>query len=1291
MVRETRHLWVGNLPENIREEEIVKHFTRYGRVESVKILPKRSQEGGRAAFVDFVDIRSATKAHESVNRIGDREMRTDYNEPGNAGSLSRLHGHTDPPARTTSNSAPGSPVQRRRFDRRTEGASDGRYSGRSQTFYQDAYSDDEGAAPRVASGGGSGSGGSVNRARPRSGRDHRRQPYSHGQEPRRSTHKPEAYRDQDPSPDHSSGSESGSESSRSRSQSPSSSGSSSSEEGSRGESVHATAPSSEAPPSTNRTSALCLRNISLRSGDGSLRDGLYHEFKKHGDVSRIFVNGQGSSRYAIVHFRRPEDAERALEACRGKMFLGAEMDLQYSQDDRYESSDHPPRHRSHASSMVDDEFDPGCTRTLFVGNIEKTTTFSDLKEAFERYGEIVDVDIKKQAGNNPYAFIQFVDLSSAIQARRRMDREFVGRNRVKVGFGKVSPINTIWVGGLSGLNDQQIERHFSRYGRVTRVVVNRPREQALVSFDSVESASIAQGEMKGRSMFGRRVRVEFVSRDSRQLFFDALQRSAPSDGSSSSSRRYEPSSPRSRGRGGGYYDNRWEGRGRGGGRGNMRRDMSNQRPWQRGGGEYEYSEGGGYKRGHGRYRQPYEGGGYESDDYDQELRDYKYSQQREREKEQGRQRHDRSGRDRDREDGNYSGNERFYPENQERWREDRSSSDSYEESRARKDARPREVPDEYDRERAGYSEDDDHASLHSKPSSRDIEQDEKRVKRKEKRKRKPRSPSPEGEAVEGKEALSDGEETEEKRVFEEKKTRKIKSGEAEIALKDKEAEAEERVWDERRVHGNGTKTEEIGVKDGEKELAPASPPQEKGIKKKEKKDAKKRKKHKRIRGSLGEEEEERELEEETARMEEAAGQEAVADLAMPVNKTRVSSDTDLQRLENRDTAVPENNRLDRAEFENEKLPRRHSSDERLRKEEREFSRESVNRSPRKSHRDERRGDWEKTDVVKAKRRRTSEGESPPPPPPPPPPPREAVEGYLPPEMLPRVGPPPDGLPAQMVRPPYDMAPAPPVRYEPPIYDGSRTVPVVASPAATLSPVPPAGIPLNPVVVVPPNVSTPPLAVHSPGVPLGVPAVPTLASPQGLPPPPPPHPDYTPPPVQQPNTDTLLDLLRRYPVVWQGLLALKNDSAAVQMHYLAGNGRLAEVSLPQAPANGIGGVPPPIRIAQRMKLEPSQLEGVIRRMQSDKDHCLLLALPCGRDPLDVHKQTRALKSGFINYLQIKQAAGIINVARPGSAQPSYVLHIFPPCDFAHEHLARVSPDLLDSAADSGHLMVVVASV
>lgn len=1155
---------------------------------------------------------------------------------------------------------------------------DGRYGGRPH--YQEGYSDEESAGSRAPSGTGltSGGGSSASRSRPvtSSNRDHRR-PQSYNQEPRRSSHKPKAYRDQEPSPDHSSGSESNSESSHSRSQSPSSSGSSSSEEGSRDESVHGTAPSSEPPQGSNRSSALCLRNISARSGDSSVRDGLYHEFKKHGDVVRIFVNGQGSSRYAIVHFRRPEDAERGFDACCGKMFLGSEMDLQYWQDDRYDSSDHPPRHRSHAGSLMDDDFDPGCTRTLFVGNIEKTTTFSDLKEAFERYGEIVDVDIKKQAGNNPYAFIQFVELSSAIQARRRMDREFVGRNRVKVGFGKVSPINTIWVGGLNGLNEQQIERHFGRYGRVTKVVVNRAKEQALVSFDSVESASIAQGEMKGRSMFGRRVRVEFVSRDSRQLFYDALQRTTPSDGGS---RRYEPSSPRSRGRGGavGYYDNRWD---RGRGRGNTRRDMSNHRPWHRG--EYDYPEGGGYhQRAHARYRGPYEAG-YDSDDYDQELRDYNYSRQREREKEQVRQRHERGGRGRDREDGSYSGNERFYPDNQDRWRDDRSSTGSFEDSRERKDTRPREFPDEHDRERGGYSEDEERASLQSKPSSRDVEQGEKRSKRKEKKKRKPRSPTPEVGAVEEKEVLSAGEGNEEKESDDDK-MKKEQAGDGVITGKGNDRERE---WDEARVQGNGTNTEEeLPVKDsGEKAPAPSSPPPpEKGVKRKDKKE--KRKKHKRIRGSLGEEEEEREMEQEAARLEEAASRGAV-DMGLPVIKQKTSVDSESQSLDSRDIhSAPESNRYDQPEFD-EKPPRRHSADERPSKEERDFSRETENRSPRnKPHRDERRRDWENKDGTRPKRRRTSSGESPPPPPPPPPPPREVGEA-LPPhvDMLPRVGPPaPDGLGTQMIRPSYDVAPAP-VRYDTQLYETNRAVPLGASPA---------GIPLNPTGVAPPNIGTPPLAVHSPGVPIGVPPVPALASPQGVaPPPPPPHPDYnTPPPApQQSNADTLLDLLRRYPVVWQGLLALKNDSAAVQMHYLAGNGRLAEVSLPQAPANGVGSVPPPIRIAQRMRLEPSQLEGVIRRMQSDKDHCLLLALPCGRDPLDVHTQTRALKSGFINYLQQKQAAGIINVARPGSTQPSYVLHIFPPCDFAQEHLARVSPDLLDSAADSGHLMVVVASV
>uniref|UniRef100_A0A667I9T2 Spen family transcriptional repressor n=1 Tax=Lynx canadensis TaxID=61383 RepID=A0A667I9T2_LYNCA len=183
----------------------------------------------------------------------------------------------------------------------------------------------------------------------------------------------------------------------------------------------------------------------------------------------------------------------------------------------------------------------------------------------------------------------------------------------------------------------------------------------------------------------------------------------------------------------------------------------------------------------------------------------------------------------------------------------------------------------------------------------------------------------------------------------------------------------------------------------------------------------------------------------------------------------------------------------------------------------------------------------------------------------------------------------------------------------------------------------------------------------------------------------PKPDSSPHLTSQRPVD-MVQLLKKYPIVWQGLLALKNDTAAVQLHFVSGNNVLAHRSLPLSE----GG--PPLRIAQRMRLETSQLEGVARRMTVETDYCLLLALPCGRDQEDVVSQTESLKAAFITYLQAKQAAGIINVPNPGSNQPAYVLQIFPPCEFSESHLSRLAPDLLASISNiSPHLMIVIASV
>lgn len=91
-----------------------------------------------------------------------------------------------------------------------------------------------------------------------------------------------------------------------------------------------------------------------------------------------------------------------------------------------------------------------------------------------------------------------------------------------------------------------------------------------------------------------------------------------------------------------------------------------------------------------------------------------------------------------------------------------------------------------------------------------------------------------------------------------------------------------------------------------------------------------------------------------------------------------------------------------------------------------------------------------------------------------------------------------------------------------------------------------------------------------------------------------HQVVTPPHASQvpPQADSFQMLLQRYPVMWQGLLALKNDQAAVQMHFVFGNPSVARDSLP---CNSDGSTPP-LRIAQRMRLEQTQVEGVARKMQ-----------------------------------------------------------------------------------------------
>lgn len=578
----------------------MEHFKRYGRVESVKVLRKRGSEGGVAAFVDFVDIKSAQKAHNAVNKMGDRDLRTDYNEPGSVPSAVRGLEDSSPSSsrdvtgfsRGTVGPVFGPPVslhtREGRYERRIDGSSESReraydhspygHHDRSGTFdRQRHYNADYYRDRSMFAAAGSGSsaiGGSFEASDPHfearlrdpftlstaSRRDlyrddrgrrvdrtyhHRRSRSSHSSQSGRHP-SPQRTTGQTPKSSHSPkraplspergpqsrsrsrSSSSDSVSSSSSSGSGSESNSSSSDE-SRARSVQSSATHATQPPSSvildseepRRSFGIKVQNLPVRSTDTSLKDGLFHEFKKHGKVTSVQIHGASEDRYGLVFFRQQEDQEKALNVSKGKLFFGMLIEVTAWNGPETESEN---EFRPLDGRI--DEFHPKATRTLFIGNLEKTTSYQQLLDIFQRFGEIVDIDIKKVNGVPQYAFVQYSDIASVCKAIKKMDGEYLGSNRLKLGFGKSMPTTCVWLDGLAtNITEQYLTRHFCRYGHVVKVVLDRLKGMALILYNNTDFAQAAVRETKGWKLGGNKIKVDFASQESQIAFYRSMQTS----------------------------------------------------------------------------------------------------------------------------------------------------------------------------------------------------------------------------------------------------------------------------------------------------------------------------------------------------------------------------------------------------------------------------------------------------------------------------------------------------------------------------------------------------------------------------------------------------------------------------------------------------------------------------------------------------------------------------------------------------------------------------------------------
>ena len=140
------------------------------------------------------------------------------------------------------------------------------------------------------------------------------------------------------------------------------------------------------------------------------------------------------------------------------------------------------------------EDDPLATRTLFAGNLELNITDEEMKRIFGRYGELVDIDIKRPppGTGNAYAFIRFANLDQAALAKRELSGQYIGKFQCKIGYGKVNATTKVWVGGLgSWASLSMLEREFDRFGAIQKVDYSSGMEEAFIQYESIDAAQVS--------------------------------------------------------------------------------------------------------------------------------------------------------------------------------------------------------------------------------------------------------------------------------------------------------------------------------------------------------------------------------------------------------------------------------------------------------------------------------------------------------------------------------------------------------------------------------------------------------------------------------------------------------------------------------------------------------------------------------------------------------------------------------------------------------------------------------
>ncbi|KAK9404378.1 putative RNA-binding protein 15 [Crotalus adamanteus] len=308
---------------------------------------------------------------------------------------------------------------------------------------------------------------------------------------------------------------------------------------------------SRAPPSDSGSGSeyktLKISELGSALSDEAIEDGLFHEFKRFGDVSVKISRlppgtGSGDERVAFVNFRRPEDA-RAAKHARGRLVLyhrPLKIEAVYVGGSSGGGSSRRRSSRSPAlldkespygaSAVVVAAASPATIRHPATGATQRALSpagggaglgYRDFRLQQLALGRLPPPPLPRELERErDYSgfYDRFENLDMAHRAKLAMSGKVLLRNPIKIGYGKATPTTRLWVGGLGPwVPLAALAREFDRFGTIRTIDYRKGDSWAYIQYESLDAAQAACTHMRGFPLGGpdRRLRVDFADTEHR--------------------------------------------------------------------------------------------------------------------------------------------------------------------------------------------------------------------------------------------------------------------------------------------------------------------------------------------------------------------------------------------------------------------------------------------------------------------------------------------------------------------------------------------------------------------------------------------------------------------------------------------------------------------------------------------------------------------------------------------------------------------------------------------------------